>query len=816
VSTPGMRPFRASALLLFLAVPAPGIPARDLPPPPEAPFPLAVRPGGAGGAWKPMKGSPPVKVLRAGGTPVFRMDCPFDERPLERASWDHSFRVDLARAGGVGLLLYVEDLSPVSHFTFFLKSGKGWYAFTVKVPGAKRWFVLELRKETSRIEGAPGGFRRVEALRFSAWRGGEKRTGIYLGGVGILPPRGRTAVVRMEGRKSLSPAAGKYVRRLCLEAVKLLSRFGLESSLLSDLDLRDGVPAGVELLVLPRNPALPPGTAGPVESFLGKGGKVLSFLVLPGFLRKEAGLARGPGSGGGPISGVLRPDPKVFTGLPREIPFSSARAGRLEPSEKKARVLATWTASGGKSRPAVILSGGVLHLDLLPAFPDREGSPLLDFFFLDLLEKVLPGTWKRAAVLALDRMGRFGPWKDWKAARKALGAAARERGVSLRELDLVDRLRKESVALLAKGDYRGVLERAFRAEGLVKTAFCRVQPSRRGEFRGFWCHSAFGVEGMTWEETARSLAGNGFTAVFPNMLWGSGAYYESEVLPPAPGVKERGDQLALCVKACHAAGIQVHVWKVNWNTGNRCPSFIERLRREGRLQEDSRGREKSPPWLCPSDPRNRRLEADAMLEVARKYPVDGIHFDYIRYPGPDACFCPRCRRLFEKRLGRRVSPWPGAVLAGGALRRAWLRFRRENITALVRDVSERVKSLPRKVMVSAAVFRNWPVDRDRIGQDWVLWCRKGWLDFVCPMDYTPDTREFSRFVAAQVDWAGKVPLYPGIGYSVWKDTEGVYTLAAEVKAARRLGAKGFLVFNLGPREAREILPLLGLGLTRER
>ena len=28
--------------------------------------------------------------------------------------------------------------------------------------------------------------------------------------------------------------------------------------------------------------------------------------------------------------------------------------------------------------------------------------------------------------------------------------------------------------------------------------------------------------------------------------------------------------------------------------------------------------------------------------------VDGIHFDYIRYPGPDHCFCAPCRERFER------------------------------------------------------------------------------------------------------------------------------------------------------------------------
>ena len=34
--------------------------------------------------------------------------------------------------------------------------------------------------------------------------------------------------------------------------------------------------------------------------------------------------------------------------------------------------------------------------------------------------------------------------------------------------------------------------------------------------------------------------------------------------------------------------------------------------------------------------------------------------------------------------------------------------------------------------LSAAVFRNWSTDRDSVGQDWKLWCERGYLDFLCP------------------------------------------------------------------------------------
>jgi uncharacterized lipoprotein YddW (UPF0748 family) len=133
----------------------------------------------------------------------------------------------------------------------------------------------------------------------------------------------------------------------------------------------------------------------------------------------------------------------------------------------------------------------------------------------------------------------------------------------------------------------------------------------------------------------------------------------------------------------------------------------------------------------------------------------------------------------------------------------------------VAAVSETVRKARPKVKISAAVFPNWPVDRDGIGQDWKLWCDRGYLDFVCPMDYTPSTAEFEGLVERQVAWAGKVPCYPGIGLSVWSPTCDVLNLVEKIAITRRYKTGGFTVFQYAGAEAREVVPLLGKGLTRK-
>lgn len=338
----------------------------------------------------------------------------------------------------------------------------------------------------------------------------------------------------------------------------------------------------------------------------------------------------------------------------------------------------------------------------------------------------------------------------------------------------------------------------------------RPRPRRNGtgEHRAFWCHSPLGVHGMSWDEAIKTLADNGFTAILPNMCWAGVAYYDSEVLPVSSTVKKRGDQIKACLAACKKHSIECHIWKVNHNLGGRrSASFGERMRREGRTQVRFDG--KPVDWLCPSHPANQKLEIDAMVEIATKYDVDGIHFDYIRYPGAFACFCDGCRERFEAVIGERVAGWPNSLRRNGKHRAAWLAFRRKQITTIVASVAEKVRKASPDVEISAAVFNNWATYRNSLGQDWRLWCEKGYLDFVCPMDYFRDNERFEEMVARQLRWSGKVPCYPGIGLSVWRPRYDFDKLKTQIEITRRLKTGGFTVFNYDSVVATKTLPRFG-------
>ena len=419
------------------------------------------------------------------------------------------------------------------------------------------------------------------------------------------------------------------------------------------------------------------------------------------------------------------------------------------------------------------------------------------------------------------------PEGDWKASLlRADGTLLREATLRKRESDGGLRLswgeaagvrlvQANAAPAKTPAERRRVSKPSHRKSNVAHTktpaelqAFFRAQPSKPGEFRATWCHSAYGIEGWGWDKTIATLKSNGFNAIIPNLLWAGVAHYPSKLLPVSPKAAERGDQVAECLKACRKYGIEMHVWKVNHNLLNAPPELLAKLRAAGRTQKDRQGADVS--WLCPSHPENFALERDSMLEVVRNYGVEGIHFDYIRYPNKDGCFCAGCRQRFETATGIKLEQWPQDALSG-KYADSFADWRREQITRLVRAVSQEAHQLKPGIKVSAAVFGNWESARKTVGQDAKAWVEAGYLDFVCPMDYESADADFSKWVRNQVAAVNhKIPVYAGIGAHTLSGPE---QLAGQIQLSRQLGADGFVIFNLTEKLATQFLPPMRLGVT---
>ncbi len=438
---------------------------------------------------------------------------------------------------------------------------------------------------------------------------------------------------------------------------------------------------------------------------------------------------------------------------------------------------------------------------------DQQGGAQ---FLLSFIGDKLPEYWKKAAekkIAACEKVFEFSDLSELQSWSVPFI------GDNKKPLAEAEELLEQARHAFAEQRYVQAYSTGDQALRLARESFLIYCPPRNGEMRGVWIHSPYGIADWGWDRTVEVLAKNGFNAIFPNFLWGYVADYPSEVLPNHPkvsGPQGKIDYLQQCLEACRKYQVELHIWKVNWNMGHRTPEDLrQKMRILGRTQVTFDGRDSD--YLSPHHPENFALERDSMLEIVRKYPVDGIHFDYIRYPNNNTDFSFDARIAFEQHLGRPVHKWPDDCLPRGVDYQAYAQWRRDNISKLVREVSLEARKIRPGIKVSAAIYGDWESARLSVAQDASAWIDEGLLDFICPMNYTLSAADFVHLLQKQLLRVGnRIPVYPGIGVYLLPDATAV---AEQIMLSRKHGADGFVCFQHSAEFAEAILPGLRRGVS---
>jgi uncharacterized lipoprotein YddW (UPF0748 family) len=149
--------------------------------------------------------------------------------------------------------------------------------------------------------------------------------------------------------------------------------------------------------------------------------------------------------------------------------------------------------------------------------------------------------------------------------------------------------------------------------------------------------------------------------------------------------------------------------------------------------------------------------------------------------------------------------------------REYRRWRCAQISRLVRDTAAIVRRARPGARVSAAVYGKYPSCVDSVGQDWALWLREGWVDFVCPMNYTSDLALFRGYLVSQLALPGaRHKILPGIGVTADESRLDAAQVIDQIRVLREAGAPGFVLFDLNRTLERETLPVLRLGVSSQR
>ena len=278
--------------------------------------------------------------------------------------------------------------------------------------------------------------------------------------------------------------------------------------------------------------------------------------------------------------------------------------------------------------------------------------------------------------------------------------------------------------------------------------------SAETEYRILWV-DGWGRELRT-EDSIRQVVADaraaGFNAIFPTMRRRGEVFYQSLIEPLAKELEPDFDPLAVLLEEARSGepAVEIHPWIVTfpiWNQKDVEPVQPNHpyYRPSEWLMKGWDGNDfvAGNYWADPGHPETHAYLEALIAELVENYPVDGIHFDMIRYAEQSAGYNERSLERFQTLYGVSHRPYPAEE--------EWSEFRRAQVTDVLRKLRMTIKARRPDAVVSAATLAwgsgpssesNWlfssPV-RNAF-QDWMNWIKEGLLDLNVPMVYKDEQR----------------------------------------------------------------------------
>lgn len=267
-------------------------------------------------------------------------------------------------------------------------------------------------------------------------------------------------------------------------------------------------------------------------------------------------------------------------------------------------------------------------------------------------------------------------------------------------------------------------------------------------------------------------AANFNTVLFQTRTRGDVLYQSSiepynSILTGKVGEDPGYDPLTFAIEECHKRGMECHAWMVSIPLGNK--KHVASLGKESVTKKKAAicVPYKNEYFLNPGHPQTKEYLMSLVREVVKRYDVDGVHFDYLRYPENAPRF-PDGYDYKRYAKGRSLAQW-----------------RRDNITDIVRYIYKEVKALKPWVKVSTSPVgkyrdtsryssRGWNAYHT-VYQDVQGWLGEGIQDQIYPMQYFRG----NHFYPFALDWKEQSNgrhIIPGLGIYFLDPAEGNWTL----------------------------------------
>ncbi|HVZ48813.1 MAG TPA: family 10 glycosylhydrolase [Gemmatimonadaceae bacterium] len=345
------------------------------------------------------------------------------------------------------------------------------------------------------------------------------------------------------------------------------------------------------------------------------------------------------------------------------------------------------------------------------------------------------------------------------------------------------------------------------------------------EFRGVWIATVGNMDwpsrpGLPADSAQAELVhlldaavATGLNAVMFQVRPAGDALYASKIEPWSEYLTGRQgrapdrpwDPLAFAITEAHARGLELHAWFNPYRAKDPSAKGALAATHFAREYPAYAKRYGQYVWFDPGEPAVRRHTVRVILDVLRRYDVDGIHLDDYFYPYPA-----------QRR--RRDIPFPDAASyrkytrSGGRLSRD--DWRRDNVNRLVDTLRAEIAKAKPWVKFGISPFGIWrPGDPAtvtgfdayaRIFADARAWLQRGWVDYLAPQLYWSVEQDGQRFPdllrwwrdqndSSRAVWPGLADYKIADGAVPWRSSE----ILRQVDTARAVaGVDGTVHFQM--------------------
>jgi uncharacterized lipoprotein YddW (UPF0748 family) len=362
----------------------------------------------------------------------------------------------------------------------------------------------------------------------------------------------------------------------------------------------------------------------------------------------------------------------------------------------------------------------------------------------------------------------------------------------------------------------------FAATNYVYRPVSVVPPELPREFRGAWIATVANIDwpskpGLTVDQQKAELISLLDRAVQLNLnavifqvrslsdaMYASGIEPWSEYLtgmqgkPPQPFY----DPLSFAVEEAHKRGLELHAWFNPFRASHPQAKSPPAANHISRTHPELVRRYGDQLWLDPGEPIVRDYVLHVVMDVVKRYDVDGVQFDDYFYPYPQKDSAGRALDFPD------YATWKKFGLPDGFGREDW---RRQNINHFIQSVYQNIKLVKPWVKFGVSPFGIWrpgfPYQIQGLDAyanlyaDSRRWLDEGWVDYFAPQLYWPVDQRAQSFSVLLNWWAEQNDkgrnLWPGINASAAGEKFPVDEIARQIAVTRaQNGASGEIFYHL--------------------